>query len=195
MTFMWLEAFAKEKSRNCRNSTDPERPVERNGEARSAARVANVSILAECRDCRDSASDGITSLNIYRERGQEDGWRKPRNIATPATVQGDAHFQNRSHPPDINSLESKIDAQAGYPGSRVSIASLPELSAGDKVVAIDAASLQEIGDRIRLKLDVDKISVSIRDIAAALAGSFFILAAFWLWQRYRPPPHLEFKQP
>jgi uncharacterized membrane protein YeaQ/YmgE (transglycosylase-associated protein family) len=33
--------------------------------------------------------------------------------------------------------------------------------------------------------NLDKISVSVRDIAAALAGSFLILAAFWLWQRYR----------
>jgi uncharacterized membrane protein YeaQ/YmgE (transglycosylase-associated protein family) len=35
--------------------------------------------------------------------------------------------------------------------------------------------------------NLDKISVSMRDIVSALAGSFLILAAFWLWQRYRPP--------
>ncbi len=33
---------------------------------------------------------------------------------------------------------------------------------------------------------LDKISISLRDVAAALAGSFLILAAFWLWQRYGP---------
>jgi uncharacterized membrane protein YeaQ/YmgE (transglycosylase-associated protein family) len=32
--------------------------------------------------------------------------------------------------------------------------------------------------------NLDKISVSLRDIVAALAGSFLILAAFWLWRRY-----------
>jgi uncharacterized membrane protein YeaQ/YmgE (transglycosylase-associated protein family) len=32
--------------------------------------------------------------------------------------------------------------------------------------------------------NLDKISVSMRDIAAALAGSLLILAVFWLWRRY-----------
>ncbi len=31
--------------------------------------------------------------------------------------------------------------------------------------------------------NLDKIAISLRDIVAALAGSFLILAAFWLWQR------------
>jgi uncharacterized membrane protein YeaQ/YmgE (transglycosylase-associated protein family) len=35
--------------------------------------------------------------------------------------------------------------------------------------------------------NLDKISISLRDIAAALAGAFLILAAFWLWQRYGRP--------
>lgn len=32
--------------------------------------------------------------------------------------------------------------------------------------------------------NLDKIAISLRDIIAALAGSFLILAAFWLWRRY-----------
>ncbi len=32
--------------------------------------------------------------------------------------------------------------------------------------------------------NLDKIAISLRDIVAALAGSFLILAAFWLWRRY-----------
>jgi len=31
--------------------------------------------------------------------------------------------------------------------------------------------------------NLDKIAISLRDIVAALAGSFLILAAFWLWRR------------
>ncbi len=34
---------------------------------------------------------------------------------------------------------------------------------------------------------LDKISISLRDIVAALAGSLLILALFWLWRRYRAP--------
>lgn len=34
--------------------------------------------------------------------------------------------------------------------------------------------------------NLDKIAISLRDIAAALAGSFLILAAFWLWRRFKP---------
>jgi uncharacterized membrane protein YeaQ/YmgE (transglycosylase-associated protein family) len=34
--------------------------------------------------------------------------------------------------------------------------------------------------------NLDKISISIRDILSALAGSFLILAVFWLWRRYKP---------
>ncbi|MFY9641188.1 MAG: GlsB/YeaQ/YmgE family stress response membrane protein [Rhodomicrobium sp.] len=30
---------------------------------------------------------------------------------------------------------------------------------------------------------LDKIAISLRDIVAALAGSFLILAAFWIWRR------------
>jgi uncharacterized membrane protein YeaQ/YmgE (transglycosylase-associated protein family) len=32
--------------------------------------------------------------------------------------------------------------------------------------------------------NLDKISVSLRDIAAALVGSLLILAGSWLWRRY-----------
>lgn len=32
--------------------------------------------------------------------------------------------------------------------------------------------------------NLDKIAISLRDIVAGLAGSFLILAAFWLWRRY-----------
>lgn len=35
--------------------------------------------------------------------------------------------------------------------------------------------------------NLDKISVSMRDIVAAFAGSLLILALFWLWQRSVPP--------
>jgi len=35
--------------------------------------------------------------------------------------------------------------------------------------------------------NLDKISISMRDIVAALAGSCLILALFWLWQRFGPP--------
>jgi uncharacterized membrane protein YeaQ/YmgE (transglycosylase-associated protein family) len=31
---------------------------------------------------------------------------------------------------------------------------------------------------------LDKVAISLRDIVAALAGSFLILAGFWLWRRY-----------
>jgi uncharacterized membrane protein YeaQ/YmgE (transglycosylase-associated protein family) len=32
--------------------------------------------------------------------------------------------------------------------------------------------------------NLDKISISMRDILAALAGSFLILGVYWLWRRY-----------
>jgi uncharacterized membrane protein YeaQ/YmgE (transglycosylase-associated protein family) len=32
--------------------------------------------------------------------------------------------------------------------------------------------------------NLDKIAISLRDVVAALLGSFLILAAFWLWRRY-----------
>ena len=35
--------------------------------------------------------------------------------------------------------------------------------------------------------NLDKISISMRDIVASLAGSLLILAVFWLWQRNAPP--------
>jgi uncharacterized membrane protein YeaQ/YmgE (transglycosylase-associated protein family) len=31
--------------------------------------------------------------------------------------------------------------------------------------------------------DLDKIAISLRDVFAALAGSLFVLAALWLWQK------------
>ena len=33
--------------------------------------------------------------------------------------------------------------------------------------------------------DLDKIAISLRDIVAALVGSLLVLAAFWLWQKFR----------
>ena len=33
--------------------------------------------------------------------------------------------------------------------------------------------------------DLDKIAISLRDIVAALVGSILVLAAFWIWQRFR----------
>ena len=34
--------------------------------------------------------------------------------------------------------------------------------------------------------NLDKIAISLRDVVAALGGSFLILAAFWLWRRRKP---------
>jgi uncharacterized membrane protein YeaQ/YmgE (transglycosylase-associated protein family) len=33
---------------------------------------------------------------------------------------------------------------------------------------------------------LDRFSVSLRDIVAAVIGSLIVLAALWLWRRYRP---------
>ena len=33
---------------------------------------------------------------------------------------------------------------------------------------------------------LDKIAVSLRDIVAAVVGSLIVLAALWLWRRFRP---------
>ena len=32
---------------------------------------------------------------------------------------------------------------------------------------------------------LDRVAVSLRDIVAALIGSFLVLAVIWLWQRFR----------
>ena len=34
---------------------------------------------------------------------------------------------------------------------------------------------------------LDKISISLRDVVAALVGSLIVLAALWLWQRFKKP--------
>jgi uncharacterized membrane protein YeaQ/YmgE (transglycosylase-associated protein family) len=34
---------------------------------------------------------------------------------------------------------------------------------------------------------LDSISVSLRDIVAAVVGSFIVLGAIWLWQKYQVP--------
>jgi len=34
---------------------------------------------------------------------------------------------------------------------------------------------------------LDRIAISFRDVVAAVAGSFIILGALWLWQNFRPP--------
>jgi uncharacterized membrane protein YeaQ/YmgE (transglycosylase-associated protein family) len=36
--------------------------------------------------------------------------------------------------------------------------------------------------------DLDKVTVSLRDVVAAVVGSLLILAAFWLVQRFRRSP-------
>ncbi len=33
---------------------------------------------------------------------------------------------------------------------------------------------------------LDKIAISLRDIVAAVAGSLLLLAALWLWRKFRP---------
>ena len=33
--------------------------------------------------------------------------------------------------------------------------------------------------------DLDKIAISLRDIVAALVGSLLVLAALWIWQKFR----------
>jgi uncharacterized membrane protein YeaQ/YmgE (transglycosylase-associated protein family) len=38
---------------------------------------------------------------------------------------------------------------------------------------------------LRLFAGLDKVSVSLRDIVAAVVGSLLILAARWLWERVR----------
>ena len=35
-------------------------------------------------------------------------------------------------------------------------------------------------------LELDTVSVSLRDIVAAVVGSFVVLLAAWLWQRFGP---------
>jgi uncharacterized membrane protein YeaQ/YmgE (transglycosylase-associated protein family) len=35
---------------------------------------------------------------------------------------------------------------------------------------------------------LDRISVSLRDIVAAVVGSLIVLAAIWCWQRYQAKP-------
>ena len=34
---------------------------------------------------------------------------------------------------------------------------------------------------------LDRISISLRDVVAALVGSLIVLAALWLWQRFKKP--------
>lgn len=35
--------------------------------------------------------------------------------------------------------------------------------------------------------DLDSLSVSLRDIVAAVVGSFIVLGGIWLWQKYQAP--------
>jgi uncharacterized membrane protein YeaQ/YmgE (transglycosylase-associated protein family) len=35
--------------------------------------------------------------------------------------------------------------------------------------------------------ELDNISISLRDITAAVFGALLVLAALWIWQRNRPP--------
>jgi uncharacterized membrane protein YeaQ/YmgE (transglycosylase-associated protein family) len=41
---------------------------------------------------------------------------------------------------------------------------------------------------LRLFPDLDKITVSLRDVVAAVVGSLLVLAALWLVQRFRHSP-------
>jgi uncharacterized membrane protein YeaQ/YmgE (transglycosylase-associated protein family) len=34
---------------------------------------------------------------------------------------------------------------------------------------------------------LDKVSISLRDVAAAVVGSLIVLTAYWLWQRSKGP--------
>ncbi|HXF55143.1 MAG TPA: GlsB/YeaQ/YmgE family stress response membrane protein [Hyphomicrobiaceae bacterium] len=35
---------------------------------------------------------------------------------------------------------------------------------------------------------LDRVSISLRDVVAAVIGSLLVLAALWLWRWYRGPP-------
>ena len=39
-----------------------------------------------------------------------------------------------------------------------------------------------------LLASLDKVSISLRDVVSAFAGSLLVLAALWLWQRYKRAP-------
>lgn len=34
---------------------------------------------------------------------------------------------------------------------------------------------------------LDRVAISLRDVVAAVVGSLLVLAALWLWRRYRSP--------
>lgn len=36
--------------------------------------------------------------------------------------------------------------------------------------------------------ELDRVSISLRDVVAAFIGSLVVLVALWLWQRSRPTP-------
>jgi uncharacterized membrane protein YeaQ/YmgE (transglycosylase-associated protein family) len=33
--------------------------------------------------------------------------------------------------------------------------------------------------------ELDKVTISLRDVVAAVVGSLLVLAALWLWQRFK----------
>jgi uncharacterized membrane protein YeaQ/YmgE (transglycosylase-associated protein family) len=35
--------------------------------------------------------------------------------------------------------------------------------------------------------ELDKVMISLRDVVAAVVGSLIVLAALWIWQRWRRP--------
>ena len=41
---------------------------------------------------------------------------------------------------------------------------------------------------LRLFPGLDKVTISLRDVVAAVAGSLLVLAALWLWQRSHRSP-------
>ena len=36
--------------------------------------------------------------------------------------------------------------------------------------------------------ELDKVAISLRDVVAAFVGSLLVLAAFWLWRRFKKSP-------
>lgn len=39
--------------------------------------------------------------------------------------------------------------------------------------------------------ELDKITISLRDVVAAFIGSLIVLTALWLWRRFRTPASLR----
>ena len=58
---------------------------------------------------------------------------------------------------------------------------------GVHVLVIDDNSPDGTGEIAdRLARELDSVSVSLRDIVAAVCGSLVVLLALWAWRRFRP---------